>query len=228
MEVEYIQPTGKWHRLVPSHFPTIDVFEDCYESAEDQEIAFEIESLTNDRLRHEAGELNLVPMEDRVFGAGATAVMAAFTHTGKPSRFTTGEWFGIYYAAQDVETAVLETMHHTAKFLSSTNEGDTELTMRCYTTKVEKPLIDIANGDHVKLHDPDNYLEAQKFAISARNENEWGIHYKSARNEDKNNIAILRPPAISKCTQAAHYRYRWSGHKQAFTGYFKVSELHLV
>jgi hypothetical protein len=226
--MEYIKPDGKWHRLVPSHFPTVNVFDDCYDSPEEQEMAFELEALTNDRLRHEAGDLNLVPMEDRVFGVGATPIMAAFTHLGRDSRFTAGDWFGVYYAAEDVETAVLETMHHTAKFLSATQEGDTELTMRCYTTKVEKPLMNIATGEYPELHHPDNYLESQKFAIAARNQNEWGIHYKSVRNEFKTNIAIFRPPAVSKCTQAAHYRYQWSGLKQCFTGYFKITGLHLV
>ena len=51
----YKQPDGRWYRLVPSHFPTVNVFEDCYDSAEELEVAFEIEALTNDRLRQEAG-----------------------------------------------------------------------------------------------------------------------------------------------------------------------------
>jgi hypothetical protein len=222
----YSKPAGRWHRLIPSHFPTINVFDDCYDSAEEQAIAFEIEALTNDRLRHDAGDLQLVPMQDRVFGDGATPIMAAFTHLGRGSRFTSGEWFGVYYAAEDVTTAIMETMHHTAKFLGATKEGDTELTMRCYTTRIVKPLIDITAGQHPHLHNPDNYTEARAFSAMCRNQDEYGILYKSVRHVGKNNIAILRPPAISKCIQAAHYRYHWSGLKQAFTGYFKITDMH--
>ncbi len=226
--MQYTKPEGRWHRLVPSHFPTINVFDDCYDTPDEQEIAFELEALTNDRLRHEAGDLQLVPMEDRVSGNGATPIMAAFTHLGRASRFTTGEWYGVYYAAEDIKTAITETMHHTAMFLSATNEGDTELTMRCYTTEVVEPLVDIVTGQHPDLHDANNYHHAQTFAGHCRDKNEYGIYYQSVRNAGKNNIAILRPPAISRCVQASHYRYQWSGLKQAFTGYFKISDMHFL
>lgn len=224
----YKHPDGRWYRLVPSHFPTINVFEDCYDSAEELEIAFEIEALTNDRLRQEAGNLYLVPPEEWVTGPGATPIMAAFTHIGKPSRFTSGEWFGIYYAADSIETAIKETMHHNAKFLSATQEGDMELTMRSYATQVLKPLVETDGENNKDICDPENYQPAQKFAKQVRDQNEDGIYYPSARHENHFNIAIFKPTAISLTVQGAHYRYQWSGHKQAFIGYFKIADMHVV
>jgi hypothetical protein len=226
--MEYSKPEGRWHRLIPSHFPSINVFDDIFDSVEEQEIAFEIEAMTNDRLRHEVGDLHIVPKEDRIFGDGATPIMAAFTHLGRDSRFTTGDLYGVYYAAEDVETAVKETMHHTARFLAATHEGDTELTMRCYVTRVQKSLVDISNGQYPELHNLDDYNASQKFGETCRDNGEYGIQYQSVRSEGKKNIAILRPPAITKCVQAAHYRYQWSGLKQAFTGYFKITNMHTV
>lgn len=232
----YKQADGGWYRLVPSHFPTVNVFEDCYDSAEELEIAFEIEALTNDRLRQEAGNLYLVPPEEWVTGPGATPIMAAFTHIGRLSRFTSGEWYGVYYAADSIETAIKETMYHNAKFLSATQEGDMELTMRSYATRALKPLVSIQEyvteetgiTNRNEICDLENYEPAQHFASQLRDQNEWGIHYPSVRHDKHFNIAIFRPTAIGLTVQGAHYRYQWSGLKQAFIGYFKISDMHEV
>src|SRR5690606_12598747 len=76
--VERIPEWNKAYRLINSCFPPISVFEDTLDP-EDLEIAYAIESMTNDRLRDQAGEISRVAPEDRVSGAGATVVMAVFT-----------------------------------------------------------------------------------------------------------------------------------------------------
>ena len=225
---KYAKPTRKWFRLVLSKFPPINVFEDCYDSPEEFEAAFAIEAMTNDRLRHEAGNLHIVPKEDWITGIGSTPIMASFTHLGNASRFTNGQVYGVYYAADDIETAIKETMYHNAHFLSATKEGDTELTMRSYVTTVKKPLVDVTADDFNHLHDKTNYQPAQAFADALRQQNEWGLLYNSVRNQGHKNIAILRPPALTHCQQGGHYRYQWSGIKQAFTGYFEISNIKII
>src|SRR5690349_11222276 len=84
-------------RIIPSVYPSINFFEDLVDASE-METLWEIESLTNERIRQEVGDLFLVPPEDRVSGPGSSVVMAAFTHIGKPSRFTDGS-YGVYYAS---------------------------------------------------------------------------------------------------------------------------------
>jgi hypothetical protein len=60
-------------RIIPSRFPPIGLFD-----------------------REEAGNLTLVPLEDRVSGPGTTPIMAAFTHLNpEGSRFSGGS-FGVY------------------------------------------------------------------------------------------------------------------------------------
>ncbi|OUS06349.1 hypothetical protein A9Q81_03400 [Gammaproteobacteria bacterium 42_54_T18] len=138
---------------------------------------------------------------------------------------STPEWFGVYYAAENIETAIKETMHHLTSFLSATKEGDTELTMRNYVTRVKQQLIDITSEAYIDHHHPDKYTVAQSFAKQARDVDEWGILYNSVRNAGCKNIAVLRPPAIDLNVQGCHYRYQWSGLKQAFTSYFQISDL---
>src|SRR3546814_20329988 len=74
----------------------------------DLEAVFQIEAMTNDRLRDEAGDLSLVPPEDRVAGPGTTPIMAAFTHLNtEGSRLKDGS-YGVFYAGLTIATAIAD------------------------------------------------------------------------------------------------------------------------
>jgi hypothetical protein len=61
------------YRLIASRFPTVGLF-DSVTSPEALEAVFAVESLTNDRLRDEVGDWELVPPAERVVGPGATPI----------------------------------------------------------------------------------------------------------------------------------------------------------
>ena len=98
----------KHYRIIPSTYPPINFFEDLVDPQE-METLWEIESLTNERLRQEVGDIFLVPPEDRISGPGSSVVMAAFTHVGRPSRFTDGM---VSITLASYETAIKETVYH--------------------------------------------------------------------------------------------------------------------
>ncbi|MFZ2315306.1 MAG: RES family NAD+ phosphorylase [Gammaproteobacteria bacterium] len=203
----------KHYRIIPSTFPPINFFEDIVDPSE-MDLLYEIEGLTNERLRQEAGEIFLVAPEDRVSGPGSSVVMATFTHIYKPSRFTDGS-YGVYYAGLSQETAIRETVFHREIFLQSTNEDPCEITMRVYQGKVLKEFHDIRTPDYQHLHHPDHYQQSQEFGRMLRAEKAWGLIYHSVRHEGGMCIAALRPPAISIPVQGAHLRYYWDGNKIA-------------
>ena len=62
-------------RIIPSHYPPIDLFERVYDTPEELAIAFEIKAMTNDHLLDEAGDLQFVAPEDRLVGPGSSPVM---------------------------------------------------------------------------------------------------------------------------------------------------------
>jgi hypothetical protein len=212
------------YRIISSSFPPISLFEDILDPAELQ-MAYALESLTNDRLAEQAGVLSRVAPQDRVSGDGSTPVMAAFTHIGRASRFTDGT-FGVYYAASSQSAAIAETSFHQERFLAATQEPDVELTMRTYVNKVVKPMHDIRSG-FAHLHDPDpaHYGPSQAFARQLREEHAWGILYNSVRAQDHECIAALRPPAISIPVQGKHLRYVWEAKSQKITCYFEITQL---
>lgn len=195
------------HRLVPSKFPPIVLFEHLLDPDE-LDIAYELESLTNARLRDEAGDISLVPREDRLVGPGSSPIMAAFTHIGYPSRFSDGS-FGVYYAGFSVETAIRETVYHRERFLASTAEPSCQIVMRQYISHVQKPLLDVRQQR--ELHAPDDYSPAQQFARQQRQTQTWGLHYQSVRHIGGECVAVFRPIAMSPATQGSHFAYYWNG-----------------
>lgn len=211
------------HRLVPSHFPPIELFENIAD-ADDLDILYAIEAMTNDRLLEQAGNLALVEHQDRLTGPGSSPVMAAFTHIGYQSRFSDGS-FGAYYGAKELSTAIAETCYHREQFLSATQEGDTELTMRQYINQVALPLVDIRQPEAAQLEllDADNYQASQTFAKQLRQQGQHGICYPSVRDPGGECIAAFRPTALTIPKQGKHFRYVWSGQQQKITSVLTIA-----
>lgn len=210
-------------RLVASQFPPISVFED-YVDADLLHAAFLIEGRTNPRLRSEVGELSLVAKEDYVLGQGASPVMAAFTHIGKPSRFTDGT-FGVYYAGKTLDTAIAEVKFHRERFLSFTKEPPLQLILRSYVGKIKKPLLDIRAKPYKQFSNPDikTYPRCQKFSMRLRATNVWGLLYPSVRHKGCECVAFYRPPAVGIPTQGQHVAMHWDG--SAMSSVYVIKEL---
>jgi hypothetical protein len=208
------------HRLIPSHFPPISLFEDV--ASEDEfDILYAVESLTNDRLLEETGVITLVEPQDRIYGDGSTPVMAAFTHIGLASRFTNGQ-YGVYYGANSLDAAIAETRYHREAFLGTTQEPDTEITMREYINQVVLPLGDIRGAQYSYLHEPNSYMAPQSFAAQQRATALNGLLYRSVRHDDGECVALFKPTALSPAVQGCHLRYVWKGKAQRITDILEV------
>src|SRR5438045_3278336 len=149
-------------RIIPSRFPPIQLFERVTDPA-DLDAVLALESLTNDRVRAEVGQLDLIPPEDRVAGPGTSAIMAAFTHLNPDgSRFSDGT-YGVYYAARALETAIAETRHHREQFMRATAQPRMELDMRMYLADLDAPLHDIRGLRETlpAIYAPDDYGASQ-------------------------------------------------------------------
>lgn len=200
------------YRIVASRFPPIDLFEAVADAA-DLEAVYQIEAMTNDRLREEVGDLGLVPPEDRVSGPGTTPIMAAFTHLNPAgSRFSDGS-FGVFYAGATIEVAIDETRHHRTAFLRATDEPPQEIDMRAYAVDLKANLHDIRGmrGNVPALYDPHSYAASQAFAHALRETGSDGIVYQSVRHEGGECAAVFRPRLLSDCRQERHFCYVWDG-----------------
>ncbi len=214
MEVKQIETTT--YRLIPSRFPPIDLLERVA-AQEDFDFLFEIESLTNDRLRDEVGEIALVAKEDRLFGDGTSLMMAPFTHppvAGQGGRFNPD--FGVFYCASEFETALEETKYHQAKFLLDFNSEPTTIDMRELLTDLNKELHTIQGkqGTLTNIYHVDDYSAGQELGAKLKRANSWGLEYDSVRTTGIC-YAVFRPPALSNCRQSRHFEYHFDGEKIA-------------
>lgn len=210
-EGDLVRIQQELYRLVPSCFPPVDLFEGA--ESGDFELLAELEGLTNDRIRVEAGQLHLVPEDERIYGPGSTPVMAAFTHVGSDNRFN-GPDIGAYYAGLTVETAIAETTFHRARFLAASNEPPIKLDMRCYINKLVEPVKSLFPGKYNGYLQPTTeYRESQQFALEQRLSGVPGFYYPSVRQSGGECVVAFRPTALAPVVQGSHYQYVWDGIK---------------
>jgi len=202
------------YRLIASRYPTVSLYDDIADPA-DLEVVFAIEALTNPRIRDQLGQLQLVPPEERVSGAGSTAIMAAFTHLNpEGSRFSDGS-YGVYYAAQDLDTAVTEVSHHRALFLSRTAEAPIDIDLRLITAPLDAPLHDLRKlrASAPTVYDPADYGAGRALGRELRAGGSWGVLYHSVRHRGGLCAGLFRPRALKPAREAAHIALHWDGQR---------------
>lgn len=212
------------YRVIPSRFPPVSLFDDVA-SQDELDAVFAVQALTNPRLRQELGELDLVPEGERVFGSGSTPVMAAFTYLNRSgSRFSDGTW-GVYYAAESLETAIAEVSFHAERFLSETRQPPIEVDYRAYVANITQPMHDIRGEPWAPAHDPHSYAASRQLALEYRAASSWGLLYRSVRCEGGECVAVFRPGAVQiPVVQGAHVSLVWDG--QAVSGWYRKSDHH--
>jgi hypothetical protein len=198
-------------RIIPTRFPATQLYERVAEP-EDLEAVFSVEALTNNRLRNEINELELVPPDERITGPGSSFIMSAFTRLNPAgSRFSDGS-FGVYYCAHREATAIAETVHHRAQFLASTDEPACELDMLVLHADVNAELHDLrAVAEPGSVLDPDDYSAGQQLGQRLKTAGAWGIVYPSVRDAGGECAAVLRPRALARLRPGRHLCYVWDG-----------------
>ncbi len=194
-------------RIISTTYPQIALFERVAQP-EDWDILYAIESLTNPRIRDEVGDISLVPVEQRVYGKGASWIMAAFTHlpaAGQGGRFN--ENFGVYYCAPEETTAIAETSYHRAKFLRESRIEQLQFDMRVLRAHLgPTSLVDVRQVDNAQLYDPNEYAYSQRFGAQVRARKLTGIHYASVRCTGEC-VAVMKPNALSNAIHLKYLRY---------------------
>ena len=203
-------------RIIASRYPPIDLFERVSDDPRVWDALIELEQLTNPRLRDEAGEISLVSPERRVSGTNASWVMAAFTHINKRgSRFSDGT-FGVYYAADTLETATAETAYHFAIFAADAGDPARREDMRVLLGAVDREFEDIAAlGDDLKagLLNSASYARSQAYAVARRDAGADGFVYPSVRRAGFECVAAFWPDTVGIPVQERHLQYEWDGAK---------------
>ena len=203
-------------RIIRSTFPPIDLFEDIADPA-DWPLLISAEQKTNPRIMATIGNLDLVPVERRVSGNGASYLMAPFTHvsTDRPSRFTDGR-YGVLYVGNVFETALFETIHHHARFMARTAEAPGWTSQfREIILSVNADLHDLRGTEAVNhpALDPDSYETSRGLAMALKVAGSNGLVYPSIRHPDGECVGLFYPDCASEPVQGRHLDYHWDGER---------------
>jgi hypothetical protein len=215
MPVRRVDWPRAW-RIVASRYPPIGLFERLTADTAVWDALIALEQVTNPRVRDEAGDITLVASDERVSGPGASYVMASFTHLNpKGSRFSDGT-YGVYYAADDLETAVAETVFHFEAFARDSGDPPRMEDMRVLVGAVAAEFEDVsglAEPLRSLVLDPASYASAQAYARELRDGGANGVVWPSVRRRGGECVGAFRPRAVGLPRQERHLKYRWNGER---------------
>jgi RES domain len=211
--------TVKWEtavRIIRSIHPPIDLFEDIADPA-DWPLLISAEQKTNPRLMENIGNLELVPEGRRVSGHGSTYLMAPFCHVSpdRKSRFSDGS-FGVLYAGNVFEVALLETIYHHQRFMTRTREAPGWTSQfREIVMNIDARLHDLRkpDADQLQALDPNSYAFSQALAARLRAAGSDGLVYPSARQKSRECVALFYADLATNAVQGRHLDYHWDGTK---------------
>lgn len=190
------------HRLIPSQFPPIGVF-DTVATAADLEAVFDLVGWTNDRLV--ADRINRLPRADWVYGRpNASIVMAAFLHVAPGGMRFNGPDLGAWYAADDITTAAAEVAHHLRREAVARGVPAMTRTYRAYGAVLLGDYRDIRGPAMPAIYAGDRYDASQAWGEEVRASTDAGILYDSLRRRGGTNVVCYRPRLITGIVQADH------------------------
>jgi hypothetical protein len=193
------------HRLIPSQFPPIGLF-DTVATAADLAAVMELVGWTNDRLV--ADRIDRLPQSEWVYGApNASIVMAAFLHVTPDGMRFNGPELGAWYAADDIRTAAAEVGHHLRRETVARGVVAMSRTYRAFTATLLGNYLDI-RGQQAKrpeVYASERYDASQKFGEEVRASGGAGLIYDSLRRRSGVNVVAHRPRNITDIVQTDHF-----------------------
>lgn len=198
---------GRWHRLIPSRFPPIDVYErlgppDLAAAAKD------IEALTNPRLRYRDRRSSDGP------ALGPAALQnwnhAPFAYKNPEGSAFLSSLFGALELMGDLKHALARAVLQRERFLRSTAEPPLHLDMRQLITPVAGSFADLRGGVFEADRD-------KRWALGegVRNGGVAGVLFHWPEHPAGEALAVFDPDVLSSSVQGAHYRFVWDGKQVA-------------
>jgi RES domain-containing protein len=203
------------HRLVCTKYPAINLFDDVA-SADEFELLYELQALTNPRLKDEVGDIQLIHPSDVPYACerNRSYAVAPFTHINPMGgRFNDG-LFGALYIASDEYTAAAEVKHHQQAYYSNVEGLEFErIVFRSLIVTHEAAPIHVVTKDDKDILDSVNYSHSQQLARTLKKKGFQAVKYPSVRNDNGVCMALFTPKPVLDVVQAHLIEMIWDGEK---------------
>jgi hypothetical protein len=193
------------HRLIPSRFPPIGLF-DTVATTADLAAVMELAGWTNDRLVAE--RIQRLPESEWVFGvANASIVMAAFLHVAPGGMRFNGPELGAWYAADELRTAAAEVGHHLRRETVARGVATMSRTFRAYSATLLGDYLDIRGqqDQRPEIYASARYDASQRLGEQIRASGGAGLIYDSLRRRGGTSVVAHRPRNIIDLVQTDHF-----------------------
>ncbi len=183
--------------------------------ADEFEVLYQIQALTNPRLQNELGRPELIARDEIPFGIpGCAYATAPFTHLNPAGSWFSAGHFDVLYLAKTMETAPAEVRYHQNNYGSKVHGlNDERLVLRglsCHFTEAAMkdaarlPLTD-------PIYDPDDYSHSHALGSAIKADQCPGLRYWSVRHAAYHCWALMTPRLVLSIVQTAHDEMIWNG-----------------
>lgn len=203
------------HRLVPSKY--LPGGESVLVAIADDDAhlqaLFELDDITNDRLRAGHQLLPGIGLEELVAGVPHAAVVnAAFCHPHPLGARFSGPDRGAWYAGFELQTAQAEVGFHKAVQLAEIGRFDDTVTYDDYLADFSASFHDLRRARWLRnCLDPASYVASQTLAETLLDAGSLGAVYPSVRRAGGSCVACFRPALVMNVRRARRYRFTWTG-----------------
>lgn len=192
----------EFYRLIPSRFPTIDVYERVAAPAR-WPILQHIETLTNSRAKERQAMIGADQVESPPPHL-QNWNHAPFVYVDPDGSAILSGAFGVLEVGDDRNTAIAMAVARREAFLSATSLEAHPLEMRMLAHKV--------SGRFASLGDLSALSQSERWALGASLYEHWdGAVFTCLETGCGETIAVFNVESLGKATQAEHYRFVWDG-----------------
>lgn len=203
-DMNMVEIDRRFHNLIPSRFPTVDVYERVAGGRD--ALFMEVEAMTNPRVREKErltrGVAPLDPEDPRLKNWNH----APFVYPNpEGSRFFPAGP-NVMELADDLQTALAISVPRREIFMRRTGEPTTYLEMRQIVRPVRGRFLNAVGWDGIK--DRDRRLALGKEALAMEVD---GILFSPTERGTAEAAVVLRLECVGSPVQGDHFKYLWNG-----------------
>lgn len=195
----------EWHRLIPSRFPPVEVYE-TLGSPELGAIAKELEDKTNPRLQAKAWLLdktaNLTDSSPRLQNWNH----APFAYRNPEGSTFLNSAYGVLEVVRGVRPALAWALRRREVFLERTEEPPIDLDMRLLVTRIQGDFFDLTHLPIDEERDRRWALGRELYEGGAK-----GALFFRPEQPQTLALAVFDNSVLGRTVQSSHYRFLWDG-----------------